>query len=189
MRNLLASLQEKPDGHSCIPTALADPLLEMKTAHAIVGDIPTIFLGMVDEKYTVEEWNDHKDQIVQLFSITDHKCIGEIKVQTHKTGSLNAQLFGQEMSRIITEVNNQKPTALRIVSLGPRWSPVLSDALLTFIRAWQIPPNQKTLQLITLGESADSYFLSFCKDICLKRTCAILQFYNAHDYDVFGTIK
>lgn len=188
LKVLMSALRQQKQGHVCIPTSLSDPLIEMKIADPIIGDTATIFMGMMDENYTEEDWNDHKGQLVRLFSITDLKCIGDIKVMMHKT-SLDTQQLGEDMNRLIADINKHKPAVLRIVSLGNRWSPALSDALLTFIRCWQIPPDQKTLQLITLGESDDAYFLSFCKDICMKKTCAALQFYNAKDYDVFGHSK
>jgi hypothetical protein len=88
-----------------------------------------------------------------------------------------------------SQINQLKPTAIRIVGLGFATSSFVADALATLIRSCQISPNEKHVQFITLGDSEDCHNLNFCKDLCLKQECKTLQYFSVSDYDIFENLK
>jgi len=173
----------------CIPTVIQAPVLTMSTvSHAIVTvDIPTIFVGLVDDEYTEDTWHNDTQQIGRIFQISGEQTIAQIKIK--KAGAfINTQEFGSEVSSAGSRMNQLKPTAIRIVGLGFATSSFVADALSALIDSWQIPSNEKHVQFITLGDSPDCHNLNFCKDLCLRGSCKTLQYFNVSDYDIFGNL-
>src|SRR5580698_9621031 len=82
--------QHALDAH--IPSKLFHPALTMTSSVPVVGNVPTIFVGIVDgTKYTDEMWHQHKALLADLFQITDYSCTCEMKI-----GSLNPLLIDAE---------------------------------------------------------------------------------------------
>ena len=174
----------------CIPTALQAPVLTMSAVSpaTVTADLPTIFIGMIDDDYTEDTWHNDMQQIGRIFRISGEKNIAQIKIK--KAGAfVNTQEFGNEVIAAGSQINQLKPTAIRIVGLGFATSSFVADALATLIRSWQISPNEKHVQFITLGDSEDCHNLNFCKDLCLKQECKTLQYFSVSDYDIFGNLK
>jgi len=177
----------------CIPTMLQAPVLSMTSVNpaTVTGEIPTIFVGMVDGMYSEETWNMDMEQIrriFQIYSSTSGERIVQIKIL--KTGNLlNTQEFGNSMLQATSRINQLNAKAIRIVGLGYATTSFVSDALATLIKSWDIPAVEKQVQFITLGDSPDCHHLNFCKELCLKQQCKTLQYYSVSDYDIFGNLK
>jgi len=175
------------DAH--IPTTLRDPLLVMSFADTSTGNIPTIFVGIVDNMYTNEMWTRHKSRIVHLFNITDQNCIGDVQVHSLAGNLVDGERLGQDMSAAIDEVNRTQTRVLRIVGLGIGSSLAVTEALESLICGWAIPFSEKEVQFVALGESPGCHYLNFCKSLCLKRTCKCIHYYNTMDYNAFGFLR
>jgi hypothetical protein len=175
------------DAH--IPTALRDPLLVMSFAEPTIGNIPTIFVGIVHDEYTNEMWDRHKTRIAKLFGISDQNCVGDIKVQSLDGNVVDSDRLGQDMSSAIDAVNASQTRHLRIVGLGVGSSLAVTEALESLICGWSVPTLEKEVQFIALGESAGCHYLNFCRGLCLKKMCKCIHYYNTMDYNAFGFLR
>jgi len=172
---------------TCIPIRLQAPTLALSAVKPVTGDFPTIFVGMVDNKYTDDLWDNDMEQIGRLFQMTANCYIKQIKIT--RTGRLiNVPEFGNAITEAFVDINSIKPIAIRIVGLGSRTTPFVTEALAQLIRGWDIPANQKEVQFITLGDSEDYHNLNFCKDLCLKEQCKTLHYFNTYDYGILGNL-
>jgi len=169
----------------CIPSMLRAPALEMTAGAAVTGNMPTFFVGLVDETYTDETWIHHRQQIQKLFNISD-AVIAEIKIIQYGKFH-NTEQFAKDVDQAVKIMNSLMPaTTIRIVGLGNGTRTFVTDALAAFVKDWNVSPDQKHIQFITVGDSSDCHFLEFCKDLCLKQSCKTVQFYNIYDYNVLG---
>jgi len=172
---------------TCIPIMLRAPTLVLSVVQPFTGDCPTIFVGMVDNEYTDNLWDNDRDQLERLFQMTANCYIKQIKIT--KTGSLyNVPEFGSAITEAFVDINTLQPITIRIVGLGSQTNSFVTQTLAELIRGWNIPPNQKEVQFITLGDSEDCHNLNFCKDLCLKEQCKTLQYFNVYDYGILGNL-
>jgi hypothetical protein len=185
-RKNMACKAESGPRQVCIPTMLKAPMLTMSASNPITQDIPTIFVGLVDNSYTDDNWNHDKQQIGRLFQITG--LLMEIKV-TMAGEFYNIPEFGNQMSVATGQINQLQIQAIRIVALGFATRSFVTEALAELVRSWQISAVNKELQFITLGDSEDCHCLNFCKDLCLEGRCKLLHYFNVSDYDIFGNLK
>jgi hypothetical protein len=179
-------------GHDAhIPAALKGPLLLMSASPAIVGNIPTIFVGIVDDHYTDEMWRNHATRLANLFGITDQTCTAPIKVVSEPADStvVDAGRLAQDITYAMQVINQLQTKTIRIVGMGIGSSLAVTEALESLIRGWEIPPEEKNVQFIALGESTHFHYLNLCKSIVMKQMCHQLQYYNTMDYNVFGYLR
>ena len=164
-----------------IPAQLTDPVIVMNFGNPSTGNISTIFFGMVDALYTDEVWGRDRSRIAHLFGITDQDCSVDIKVHDED------QLV--PVVRTAIDKLNQLPqfTVLRIVAIGAN-KPTFADAMKTLIHGWAIPSANKQIQFVAVGESPDFFYLNFCRDLCLRKICQSLEYYNTMDYNQFGVL-
>src|SRR5271163_2915293 len=100
-------------------------MLRMTAAHAITGNLPTIFIGVVDnDVYFDSEWGKERDQILHLFGINNKTCVLEIKIKYEKPEQDAADYRAQidpQVKRAIDEINRwgvTPPPAINVVTLG-----------------------------------------------------------------------
>jgi hypothetical protein len=93
------------------------------------------------------------------------------------------------MITAISGINSVNITQLRIVGLGAGSSGAISDAIESLIRSWNVEWENKSVQFVALGESLDFHYLNFCKSLCMKKLCGVLQYYNTMDYSPFGYLR
>lgn len=172
-----------------IPATLAAPLLMMTYGEPRTGNWPTIFIGIVDDNYIEEMWNHDKRRIMSLFALTDPLCIGEIKVRNKGNRCVDADQLGIDMGVALDSVNKTGTKVLRIVTLGKGYSPVVLEGLEALILGWCIPPEEKELDFIAVGESSDHLNLNLCKNLVMKKSCKTLRYYSARDYNIFGNLQ
>ena len=169
-----------------IPTTLCDPVLGIKTESAWTGNMPTFFVGIVDEIYPEDDWTAHKQEIASLFKITDSACIFEIKAGSISGRQIDGKRLADDTTRAIEIINKSNCRRMRIVSMGIASSVSIIQAKESLVRGWQIPIREKELQFISLGESKHFTNLNFCKSLCMKQLCKTIQFYNTMDYNPCG---
>ena len=182
-----------------IPASVKDPVMQMSCVDPVVGDVPTIFVGIVDKNYTDNMWKCISHRLAKLFGISDHNLCCHIKV-----GSLNPELnldiidaerLQEQTTKAVTMINQKslnqksKENMIRIVLLGSTSSPAITDALEALIRGWEVPSDEKNMQFIALGESENYHYLNFCKSLCMKMVYKSLQYYNTMDYNSFGYLR
>jgi len=184
----MATTQDQQlDAH--IPSILRDPALLIQSVPPTTGNCPTIFVGIVDgTSYTHEMWDMHKNLLAALFDITDPNCIGEIKIGSIFRNSVDGANLHQQFKNATDVINQKMITHLRIVGLGIGSSPSVTDALESLIREWKIDSTTKEVQFIALGESPDFHYLNFCKSLCMKKICKLIQYYNTMDYNEYGQL-
>jgi len=182
------SVHSDTDDNAHIPVSLRDPILKMSAESAITGNIPTIFVGVVDEQYTDGMWQRHLTRLSSLFHINDSKCVGEIKVKNRgqNQNEIDGEQLGRDMSAAIEVININVVQAIRIVGMGIHSAIGVHDALESLVRGWNLPWDQKIVQFVALGDSRESDYLNFCKALCLKQICGTIQFYHTMDYNNFG---
>jgi len=179
-----ADFNELHDAH--IPVSLRDPVLKMSADSAIIGNIPTIFVGVVDEQYTDAMWTKHAERLSHLFGIDDPTCIAEIKVKNRGPRTIDGEQLGRDMTAAINVMNSLEASAIRIVGMGIHSALGVHDALESLVRGWNLPWEQKMVQFVALGDSREGDYLNFCKALCLKKLCGSIQFYKTMDYNNFG---
>ena len=105
-----------------LATALRDPLIVLGSDHPWTGNIPTIVIGLVNEHYLEDEWNNHKKRILALFKITDPSFLLEVKANSTGFGSrvLDDSKLGEDTSTAIQIINCLETNQLRIIHLGVR---------------------------------------------------------------------
>ena len=167
------------DAH--IPLSLRGPVLKLSSEPAHVGDLPSVFIGIVDDDYTEEMWNRHLGQISSLFNISNAL---QIKVR-NRGNMVDGKQLGQEMTRVIDEVNGTHGM-IRIVGMGMHSALAVYQAVESLVRGWDLPWEEKTVQFVALGDSAKRDYLNLCKQMCLNSLCASIQFYTTMDYNDFG---
>lgn len=159
----------------------------------VTGNVPTVFVGVVHEEYTDALWENHYHQLGRLFEITSNDYCCHIKVTSIGPDSMvvDIEKLKDQMTTAMNAINIQfkDTTLIRIVGLGKGFSPVITDALEALIRGWDIPSDQKSVQFIALGESANFHYLNFCKGLVMKKVCKNLQYYNTMDYNSFGYLQ
>ena len=183
--------------HSCIPASLQDPMLRMTAANAITGNLPTIFIGVVDNDiYPESEWNKKRDQILHLFGIDNNPtCVLEIKVKDEQKSVQDGAYYGAQLDpqvkHAIDGINLwglTPPLAINVVTLGAHTIPELQEALESLVRGWNtVSPDQKAIQFITVSGSGKN--LQFCKNLCLKKLCGSVQVYHTNNYNAYGFFK
>jgi len=184
---VLSSQADSDDGSDAhIPVSLRDPVLTMHSESAFVGNIPTIFVGVVDEEYTETMWRNHADRLARLFGIAHAIFIGEIKVRCRRQDQIDGEQLGRDMSVAIDAINSNVVGKIRIVGLGKSSAIGVHAALESLIRGWNLPWDQKQVQFVALGDSKENHYLNFCKSVCLKQVCHTVQFYSTMDYNDFG---
>lgn len=182
----MAHISECGPRQACIPTMLKAPMLTMSASIPVTQAMPTIFIGLVDDRYTDDNWNHDMKQIGMLFQITDQR----IEIKVTMTGQFyNIQEFGNQMTVATGQMNQFKIQAIRIVALGFATRSFITDALAQLVRCWQLPAANKAIQFITIGDTEDCHCLNFCKDLCLEERCQTLSYINLDDYDIFGNLK
>jgi len=177
-----------PDDES-IPSELHSPVLLMQASAAKPGNIPTVFVGIVEETiYTSDKWEQDKSQIARLFGITDMaRWTREIKVSASlSTGMVDRTSLQQQVIAALEVINISNIKSLRIVRLGSGSSISVTKALESLIRKWNIAKSEKEVHFIGLGESDDYQDLNFCKRLCMKEECERLLYYNTNDFDKRG---
>lgn len=96
-----------------------------------------------------------------------------------------AQL-GQDMTGTINALNTTPVDTIRIVGMGKHSAIAVHQALESLVHGWNIPYDQKKVQFVALGDSAERDYLNLCKNFSLKKFCGTIQFYNTTDYNDFG---
>jgi hypothetical protein len=173
-----------------IPVALNDPGLTMCFRDVHTGNLPTIFVGCMDEPYPEARWIEDVDRIIKLFDITDLTRIGYIKITPERNG---AKIDEAKLLRAVTEaiavINKTTDKKIRIVGLGVRGAKRVYEALEHLVRGWKVPVDQKEIQFVAVGEYDNYASLKFCKVLCLKKLCAAVEVYNTKDYNDFGYLN
>jgi hypothetical protein len=172
------------DAH--IPASLRDPVLVLTSEPAYTGELPTVFVGIVDGDYTEEIWNCHADRLASLFNITNPNVILQIKIRNRGNNTIDGVQLGRDMTAAIEKINGNPVDAIRIVGMGLHSAIAVHQALESLVRGWNVPCDQKKVQFVALGDSAQSDYLNLCKSFCLKKLCSTLQFYTTMDYNDFG---
>jgi len=180
------SRQDEGNQDAHIPVSLRDPVLEMSAQVAYTGDLLTVFIGIVNNVYTEQMWSSHAQSLAALFGIAQPFII-EIKVRAKKGEMMvdDVQL-GVDVTAAIEAINSTQVDKIRIVGMGISSAPAMNMALESLVRGWKIPWDQKKVQFVALGESAERSYLHFCKMLCLKKLCVGIQFYMTMDYNLFG---
>lgn len=168
-----------------IPVSLRDPVLRMSAEDAIIENIPTVFVGVVDKDYSDNMWKKHVDRMSHLFRI-DANYVCEIKVKNLGNSQIDAVQLGLDMTAAIDVMNSRVFQAIRIVGLGIHSAIAVHDALESLVRGWNLLPENKIVQFVALGDSKESDYLILCKALCLKKICGCVQFYTTMDYNNFG---
>jgi len=182
----MASSYHNQDG-THIPTNIQDPSILISALPTVLGPWPTIFVGIVNSRYTDEMWNNHKEQIVNLFGISGPNATYDIRIQGSDT-QVDADNLRRDMAAAANVVNANPINGLRIVGLGVGTAISVTQSLETLIRSWQRPAAEKEVQFVALGESSDGHYLQFCKNLCLKQVCKSIQYYCTQDYDKDGRL-
>ena len=190
--NSSTSANNKADDNAHIPYSLRDSLLTVSPTEAYTGNIPTIFIGVVDEDYTEEMWTSHVNRVMQLFQIKTDCYSYHIQVLSAGSNCINAEKMGHDVSITIEQINNLKQEhnytfeLIRIVGIGIHNNGGVRTAMEAIVKGWNIQWDKKTVQFVALGDSMRSSYLNLCKSLCLKKICAKVQFYKTMDYDQFG---
>jgi len=171
-----------------IPVSLRDPVLEMTSAVAYTGYLPTVFIGVVDNDYTEEMWNAHAIRLAKLFNVSQETGLQEIKLRSIGTNQIDGEQLGREIDSAINFINmqNMKGDKIRIVGMGIHSAIAVHEALESLVRGWDLPWEDKKLQFVALGDSSGSDYLNLCKRMSLKKICKIIQFYSTMDYNNVG---
>ena len=104
------------DAH--IPVSLRDPVLELSSALPYIGDLPTVFVGIVDEAYTEEMWKRHAERISSLFQITDPNMVCEIKIRSLGDNTIDGSQLGKDMTAAINALAKTPVEMVRIVGIA-----------------------------------------------------------------------
>jgi len=171
-----------------IPMSLRDPVLEMTSAHAYTGCLPTVFVGIVDNDYPEEMWNAHATRIAKLFNVSQDTGLQEIKIRSISKNLIDGEQLGREIDSAINFINSQsiKDGKIRIVGMGIHSAIAVHEALASLVRGWDLPWADKRVQFVALGDSSESDYLNLCKRMCLKKLCGGIQFYMTMDYNNVG---
>jgi len=139
------------DAH--IPSALRSPALMMQASAAIPGNIPTIFVGIVDgSNYTNDMWEHHKNLLALLFDITEMaQWVREIKVQSLSALVVDGSSLQQQFKEAVDMINRSHIQYLRIVGLGKGSSESVTNALKFMIQEWSIPKKRKRGPVCSFG--------------------------------------
>jgi hypothetical protein len=172
-----------------IPLALRDPGIFMSSRDmATPPDVPTVFVGIINNDFNEETWNNCIDALRKLFNITKH--YGEIKVLPSRDESsiVDSNTLGPSMTSALTAVNTGvfEGVGLRIVRIGPNSSLSVFEALESLLKGWRQDFDKKHIQFVTTGDSGDNENFNFCKWICIMRLCNTIEFYNTMDYNTYG---
>jgi len=179
----------KFDNRTDIPVALNDPGLTMCFRDVHTGNLPTIFVGVVDEHYPEARWIEDFDRIIKLFDITDSR-VGGIKITPEQDGAkIDDAKFLREVTEAIAVINKTPDKKIRIVGLGVAGSKRIYETLEHLIKGWKVPVDQKQIQFVAVGDYANYASLKFCKLLCLKKVCAAVEVYNTDDYNDFGYLN
>ena len=184
----LKAKASEDDAH--IPATLRDPVIELTPAEAYSGNLPTIFVGVVDEDYSRDMWMRQADRFSRLFNFDMDNWGRHIMVNGDGCETIDAEQMGHDMSEAIDLINNfQQQCAfamIRIVRMGIHSTIGLNKATEALVKGWNLEWGKKVIQFIALGDSESSHYLNFCKALCLQKICAKVQFYKTMDYDQFG---
>jgi hypothetical protein len=172
-----------------IPVSLRDPVLTMMTDTAFVGNIPTIFVGIVDQDYTESMWTNHSGRISHLFGIDQPQFVREIKVRNRGENQIDAKQLELDVNAAIELLNINVVPTIRIVGLGIHGASAVYEELESLVRGWNLSWEEKKVQFVALGDSQESVYLNFCKAVCLKKICRTIQFYSTMDYNRFGFLE
>ena len=184
----------KTDDNVHIPVLLQDSLL-MSSTQVIIGNIPTIFIGVVDKDYTEATWKSHVDRIEHLFQIEAKYCLHHIQVKGAEINRINEEQMGRDVSIAIEKINSLKQEhnytfeLIRIVGMRIHSAIEVHTAMEAIVKGWNLEWDKKTIQFVALGDSIQGSYLNFCKSLCLNKICAKVQFYKTADYDQFGSVR
>ena len=186
------SANDKAGDNAHIPFSLRDSLLLMSSSEAYVGNIPTIFIGVVDEDYTEAMWTSHVNRVMKLFQIKAEYYSYNIQVRGEGSDCINAEQMGRDVSEVIEKINKLKLeqnytfNMIRIAGIGIHNIGGVHTAMEAIVKGWDLEHDKKEIQFIALGDTIQGSYLNFCKSLCLKKVCAKVQFYKTKDYDQFG---
>ena len=176
-------------GGADIPFVVRDPgLLMSGQAISTEPGIPTIFIGIVDDKaYTNKMWTSDVTRIGALVKV-DRELIGEIKVHPRQEASnqVDADTLHVPLANALNRLNQWNKDTIRIVSLGKGSSDIMFDSFKGLVAGWN--QNNKQIQFVTAGDTADRDFLEFCKWLCMKKMCHSILYYDTLDYDIMGML-
>jgi hypothetical protein len=173
-----------------IPVSIRDPVLIMSAECAYTGVLPTVFVGIVDERYTEEMWNSHALRLAELFNVQE-TGVKEVKIRRIGINTIDGEQLGRDMTSAINFLNEQSVQSgvvnkIRIVGMGIHSAIAVLDALEGLVQGWNQPWDQKKIQFVALGDSKESDYLNLCKRMCLKKICYAVQFYTTMDYTTVG---
>jgi len=192
----MAERQRNPDGIDAhIPYLLVDPVIVVRTERPYTGEVPTIFVGFVHEEfyqqyYTDRQWQNDAERIGRLFRFDVNNNTFHFKIKTgNQAEEIDYELLRTQTDEAIQMINRARTKKLRIIGLGFGWSNAIPEALESLIRAWNMPLNEKEIQLVAVGDSKYAHYLKFCQSICLKQLCNQVQYYNTMDYKENGCLR
>ena len=174
-----------------IPVNLLDPLLVMSWEDAFRGILPTIFVGIVDDNYTDDMFEEHANRFKKLFAVNPATTasVKIIGIQRAGKNVVDDSALAEAVKTAMHVLNHLETKVIRIVGLGRGSAVVVGQSLEYLIRAWNIDPSEKQIQFVALGESEDFHYLNFCKGLCLKKICKTIQFYCTRYYNIFGCLE
>jgi len=169
-----------------IPASLEDPVLLMTSLTANTGYLPTVFIGVVDtDNYTEEMWKSHATRLSKVFNVVNGYI--EIKVGTQEKKVAGVKL-AEDIKEAIIVLNNADVDTIRIVGMGYIGAISVLQAIESLVHTWNKPWDQKNVQFIALGDTANSDWLKLCKNMCLKQICRSVAFYLTKDYNSYGRL-
>ena len=123
-----------------IPFSLQGPVLKMTSESAISGNLPTIFVGIVDEQYTEGTWKKHVARISQLFRIDNSSYIGEIMAKARGQNRIDGEELARQMTNAIDVINTFGVDTIRLAGLGVHGAIALHQSIESLIRGWDTVP-------------------------------------------------
>jgi len=170
-----------------IPSHARYPTLQMTAAIPLLGNHPTIFVGLLDDtRFTNDKWNIDVRRVADSFQISDTNNFLQIKIARAAPGEVDAHFLDEEFRKAMQAVNRADMQFLRIVPMGIEWNEALFKYLELLIRQWNIPFINKQVQYVVSGDTADYQHFNFCKGLCMQEICHSLQYYHTLDYDQDG---
>ena len=189
--SLKETIENMSSTHVNIPFLIQDSLLNLSSSNACTGNVPTIFIGVVDDDYTNNTWMNHANRISKLFKFDIDSSVYHIQVKGENSFTIDAEHMGRDVIETLRKINNSEQEnndigILRIVGMGIHSAIGVHVALEALIKGWKLQWDKKMVQFIALGDSKQGTYMNFCKSLCLKKICAKVQFYKTMDYDMFG---
>jgi len=182
LQNYLKLMQEP----TFIPVALNDPGLRMTFRDVHTGNQPTIFVGVTNEHYSEAKWDEDVNRIIKLFEISDLNRVGYIQLTLSERGDIDGTKLLHIVTDAIAVINKTTDKKIRIVGLGLGGARNVYQALEALIKGWKVSVDQKEIQFVAVGEYDNYAYLNFCKQLCLKKLCSVVELYNTKDYNNFG---